>query len=159
MSYCRFSSDNFRCDVYVHESVYGGWQTHVASRRRALPVVPDFPPEWVPMFGGRWVRDIRDTIYPSRAHKAASRLVWWLWTQWHKVSMWSVRTWPTRKINLPGAGESFVDDTPGECAQRLRELKSRGFFVPDHAIRLLEIEQREMEEVEEAGVDSEGGVL
>lgn len=29
MSYCRWSSDNFKCDVYVYADVSGGWTTHV----------------------------------------------------------------------------------------------------------------------------------
>jgi hypothetical protein len=32
MSYCRFSSENFGCDVYVYESAEG-FVTHVASNR------------------------------------------------------------------------------------------------------------------------------
>ena len=33
MSYCRWSSDDFQCDVYVYESVAGGFVTHVAANR------------------------------------------------------------------------------------------------------------------------------
>lgn len=33
MSYCRFSSDGFNCDVYVYEDCAGGWTTHVAANR------------------------------------------------------------------------------------------------------------------------------
>ncbi len=33
MSYCRWSSDNFKCDLYCYEYVYGGYVTHVAGRR------------------------------------------------------------------------------------------------------------------------------
>jgi len=33
MSYCRFSSDDFQCDVYVYESCHGGFDLHVAGRR------------------------------------------------------------------------------------------------------------------------------
>lgn len=33
MSYCRFSSDLWQCDVYVYEDCDGGWTTHVASAR------------------------------------------------------------------------------------------------------------------------------
>lgn len=41
MSYCRWSSMNWMCDVYVYEDVDGGWATHVAGRRRAIPPIPD----------------------------------------------------------------------------------------------------------------------
>lgn len=40
MAYCRFSSDDFRCDVYVYEDVTGGWTTHVAGNRRAESYTP-----------------------------------------------------------------------------------------------------------------------
>ena len=33
MSYCRFSSDDWQCDVYVYADVAGGWTTHVAAVR------------------------------------------------------------------------------------------------------------------------------
>jgi len=41
MSYCRWSTDNFRCDLYCYEDVSGGWTTHVAGRRRT-PEYTDF---------------------------------------------------------------------------------------------------------------------
>jgi len=34
MSYCRWSSDNYQCDVYCYADVGGGYTTQVASRRR-----------------------------------------------------------------------------------------------------------------------------
>lgn len=40
MSYCRWSSDNFKSDVYVYADIGGGYTTHVAGRR----VVGDVPP-------------------------------------------------------------------------------------------------------------------
>lgn len=33
MSYCRWSSDNFKCDLYVYKHVNGGWTTHVINNR------------------------------------------------------------------------------------------------------------------------------
>jgi len=32
MSYCRWSSDNWRCDLYCYEDVNGGITTHVACK-------------------------------------------------------------------------------------------------------------------------------
>jgi hypothetical protein len=37
MSYCRWSSDNFRCDLYCYEDAGGGWTTHVAGARYRDP--------------------------------------------------------------------------------------------------------------------------
>ena len=36
MSYCRFSSDGFQCDVYCYGSM-GGYTIHVAGRRQVFP--------------------------------------------------------------------------------------------------------------------------
>lgn len=41
------------------------------------------------------------------------------------------------KINLEHAGESFSDDTPRECADRLLELRKIGYHVPQFAIDAL----------------------
>jgi hypothetical protein len=31
LSYCRWSSDNFRCELYCYQDTCGGWTTHVAA--------------------------------------------------------------------------------------------------------------------------------
>lgn len=42
MSYCRFSDNSFRCDVYCYASRYGGYVAHVARARRVgVPEQPD----------------------------------------------------------------------------------------------------------------------
>lgn len=41
MSYCRWNSDNFMCDVYVYADCYGGWTTHVAAKKRIIPPIPE----------------------------------------------------------------------------------------------------------------------
>ena len=46
-------------------------------------------------------------------------------------------------INLMYAGESFVDATPGECADRLALLKGIGFDVPEDVIDELRYKQDE----------------
>ena len=55
MSYCRFSSDDYRCDVYCYADALGGFTTHVASKRVVLqeplpdPVLlePDSTLQWL----------------------------------------------------------------------------------------------------------------
>ena len=42
MSYCRWSSDNFTCDLYIYESVYDCWTIHVAQSRHVGPL-PEYP--------------------------------------------------------------------------------------------------------------------
>lgn len=147
MSYCRFSSDNWRSDVYVYEDVGGGWTTHVAGRRRAIGPIPDLPIMSLPGFGGEWDRESRKMVYPTRWRAAAAWVVWgfaaW-WTNW--VHMGSLRLIPLRKITLPHAGETFNHATPGECADHLDYLGSLGYWVPQYAMRGLYAEQDDMNE-------------
>ncbi|MFH1633386.1 MAG: hypothetical protein ABIG63_05160 [Chloroflexota bacterium] len=44
MSYCRWSSDNFKSDIYCYADVSGGWTIHVASKHleKELPPLLDF---------------------------------------------------------------------------------------------------------------------
>ena len=123
MSYCRWSSDRFQCDVYVYADCTGGWTTHVASSRsiEKSPVMP-----WrtlgVPILG---------------------RFRWWLYTK--RNDRWSDnRTFTS--IGLEHDGESFNDNTPGECAARLEELKAMGYNVPQYVINSLLEEEQEIDD-------------
>lgn len=112
MSYCRFSSDDFQCDVYVYEDCYGGWTTHVASCHRVFrePLPPVI--EWSEDNHEAFCE--RDTRVMEMVDKA--ELV---------------------PIGLPHDGAFFNDETPGECAERLKELKAMGYLVPQYAIDAL----------------------
>lgn len=138
MSYCRWSSMNWRCDVYVYESCSGGWMTHVAGRRRAVPPIPDLPLSLVPNFGGTWNQETREFDYPTRWRKVAARMFFGFWAWWHnRIHMGSLHLIPLRPIGLPHDGESFNDDTPGECAERLQRLRQLGYIVPQRTIDAL----------------------
>lgn len=45
MSYCRWSTDDFLCDLYIYEHYEGFWAIHVASIRRVYhkPLPPPDP--------------------------------------------------------------------------------------------------------------------
>lgn len=43
MSYCRWSSNDFQCDLYCYEDINGGWTTHIAGSK-LIPREP-LPPE------------------------------------------------------------------------------------------------------------------
>lgn len=111
MSYCRFSSDNFQCDVYVYEAIDAGWMTHIAANRianaTAIPTV-----------------DFRSADF---AEQFAAQLAY-------------VRTANREPIGLPLDGTSHRDNTPGECADRLVALRAMGYIVPQHAIDELRLE-------------------
>ncbi len=115
MSYCRWSSDGFRSDVYVYEDVMGGWTTHVAGRKRlGLDTLPQDPYDKNFLKenlgkGDRWMN-----AYHAY-HEALSKL-------------------DIVPIGLPHDGQSFNDPTPVECARRLMSLKEMGYYVPQYAI-------------------------
>jgi hypothetical protein len=107
MSYCRWSSDDWQCDVYVYEGC--GFVTHVA-RSRVLGAIPPTPP----------MRN--DPAWPREFLLA------------HRAQMAFLATCERAFITLPHAGESFHDDTPGACADRLEMLRALGYNVPQYAI-------------------------
>lgn len=145
MSYCRWSSDNWRCDVYVYEDVSGGWTTHVAGRKRVIPPIPDISYGWAPSFGGVWQPEKRRVDYPTRWHAAAAWVVFGFLSFWHnRVHMASLRLIPLRAIGLPHDGESFNDPTPFACASRLKHLRLLGYSVPQDAIDALLSEELDM---------------
>jgi hypothetical protein len=119
MSYCRWSSDDYQCDVYVYEDVGGGWTTWVAGRTRRLREGVSFPPpvDSESDFAG-WFERMR----------AVGRMV----DSDHEGLLWD---W----VDLPDLpeGDHFNDATPGECADRLEWLRERGFSVPQYAIDAL----------------------
>lgn len=126
MSYCRWSSDNFQSDLYVYEDVYGGWTIHVAGNR----IVGDVPPiVWPldPKNGAQFGEYVASRSAQSAFLETANR----------------------ETIKLPGAGETFVTDSPGACADKIEELASIGFIVPAGVVEELRAEDAE-------SVDREG---
>ncbi len=112
MSYCRFSSDDFQCDVYVYESCMGGWQIHVAGSRyvfkEPLPPVIAWTEENAEACMAR-IRKVRDMV--DQAGQVA--------------------------IGLSCDGESFNERSPTDCANRLIYLRDLGYRVPQRAIDAL----------------------
>lgn len=121
MSYCRFSADDYTSSVYVYYSD-DGWVTHVAAAN--LTWLVDLP-EPVSI-----VDDVHGYVQRSRV-------------------IHDLLDDPTthRKVPLPEgiAGEMFIDDSPGECADRLSWLLEQGVTVPDGVIESLREEQAEGE--------------
>lgn len=119
MSYCRWSTDDYQCDVYVYSDARGGWTTHVASARyvyrEPLPPVVEF--------------DVNDDAD------------WEVWLTRHKTVQRMVDEADRVTIGLPHDGETFNDDSPGECADRLESLLKLGYVVPPDVIEGLRQEQ------------------
>lgn len=146
MSYCRFSSDNWMCDVYCYEHCDGGFVTHVAGNKRIFRPIPDIPLHRMPRFRGEYDRILRRVIYPSRWHSFAAGCGFRIYAMWHRLSMWSLDLIPSRNIGLPHDGEGFSDDTASECADRLESLRALGYNVPQYAIDALRDEAEEEDE-------------
>jgi len=113
MSYCRFSSDDFRSDVYCYQDVNGGYTTHVADNMYKSnverPSVPD-----------------SKSVTLEQLIEANRKLTKWL--DRAKVV----------KIGLECDGAMFNDPTPLAAAHRLQSLREMGYYVPQHGIdRLL----------------------
>ncbi len=139
MSYCRWSSMNWNCDVYVYESCNGGWTTHVAARRRIFQPIPELPINWgTDLFGGKWNDEAKDIIYPSKFRKTLSSGYYRFWAFWYKyLHNGTLRIIPFREIGLPHDGETFHDGTSLTCAKRLEYLRDVGYRVPQYAIEAL----------------------
>lgn len=121
MSYCRFSSDNWRSDVYAYESCYGGFTTHVAGNRlEGDTPIPEMPVDWHKLPVDELVR----------LHEAQSA---WIDHARHVP------------IGLQCDGETFQDETVVALRSRLLWLRELGYLVPDATIAMLDAEIAEAE--------------
>lgn len=110
MSYCRWSSDNYQCDLYCYESSLG-YQTHVGSYR----VVGDVPvlPEWGRLPEPEWVAQMVQKCAAQHAYlDIASRV----------------------PIGLPYDGESFSDTDLEGFLERLLDLRALGYRFPEYVL-------------------------
>jgi hypothetical protein len=118
MSYCRWSSDDYQCDVYVWADVDGGWRTWVADRRwifNELPEPVELPRNFTDEQFFAWQRRNQEVTRmrgnPEHGH------------------------W--RDLPETESGHSYRHDTPGECADNLERLRQAGLNVPQYAIDAL----------------------
>lgn len=107
MSYCRWSTDNFECDLYCYEDVRGGWTTHVASNRHVgvCPPLRD--------------RDMCDPKEFIQAIRAQSKFL----DEAERVA-----------IGLPHDGETFNDPTLEDFRARLVALREAGYRFPESVL-------------------------
>lgn len=121
VSYCRWSSDNWRSDVYAYEDVSGGFTTHVAcSRYESDTPIPEMPAAWHKLPADEFMR-----IYEAQSEwVSAANLV---------------------PIGLPFDGESFSDETIEELRDRLIWLRGLGYLVPSATLEMIDREISEGE--------------
>lgn len=113
MSYCRWSSMNWRCDIYAYEHVDGGWTIHTAARRIVSPI-----PEEI------------EVDEPG-------------WAERHMEIMNAVDNATYEDIDLPYAGVTFNEPTLREFKARLLELRGLGYVFPDYVIEAIDTEMME----------------
>ncbi|MEV6897481.1 hypothetical protein [Amycolatopsis sp. NPDC051372] len=118
MSYCRWSTDDFQCDLYIYEDARGGWTIHVAGNRVAYTQPLPEPIE------------LTDTNFDE----------WWAR---HKLVGEMVDRADRVPIELPHAGEAFNELTAGAAADRVRELRNLGYHCPDRVEQSLREEAQE----------------
>lgn len=118
MAYCRFSSSDWRSDVYVYADVHGGWTTHTAGRR----------------CGDEVPRNTADPIDDFEE-----------WYAQHEAQMRALEETTYTKIDSEYANKSYNDATIAECIERLEFLRAEGFHVPQYAIDRLREEDAENE--------------
>lgn len=120
MSYCRWSSDDFQCDLYCYADCRGGFTTWVASNRivydKSLPPPVTFkkgaPTE------AEWKRFVARDRVVSKMLDKAKRV----------------------PIDHPVAGAQFTDPTLKVFRSRLVALRKMGFRFPDYALERIDEE-------------------
>lgn len=139
MSYCRWSSDNWKSDVYVYEG--DGYVIHVAARRRKRQPIPGVNFSALPTFGCKLSEEARGVVYPSRLHRAAHLFVIRLAMLWNRLHMMHLRRITLEPIGGFWDGQTLEYTTPGDCADALEGLRMAGYHVPQYAIDQLRAEQ------------------
>jgi hypothetical protein len=106
MSFCRWSSDNFQCDLYCYADVGGGYTTHVAGYRRRAWVRALF-----------WLTD--------RRVKVGKQII-----RFGRFSLPSLPHWMVHKrIGLPYDDYSFHDEELEQFYCTVLYLWSQGYNV------------------------------
>lgn len=109
MSYCRWSSMDCQCDLYIYDDVEGGTTVHVAGRRRKL--LKPLPPP----IGAWWERGEEGYKQFEQREKLVDES---FGDEWEPL--------PEKY-----AGKSFNFSTHEETAQFVEEAMAAGLKCPD----------------------------
>jgi hypothetical protein len=112
VAYARFSSDNWKSDVYTWADVGGGWITHVASSRHVF-----------------------DDAYPMPEYVADGTAE--AFVEWYGAQRIAIDHAHLEPIGGPLDGSHCTSYSPGECAEFLLMVRSHGYHVPQYAIDAL----------------------
>lgn len=106
MSYCRWSSDDWKSDIYLYYSVSECWVIHIAKNR----IVGDIP--------------------STKEYEFISKE----WFQAHHRQSEFLKTCERENIDLVYAGEDFYCQTIDLTIDKIQELIEIGYNVPDYVI-------------------------
>lgn len=120
MSYCRWSTNDFSCDLYVYCSGDDLYTIHVAGNR----VVGKIP---------KITSDYMDSGDPKDMVRCEE------YVAQHKAQLDWLDNAKREKITLKYAGESFYLPQEATVA-KLKELKELGYVFPDYVIKDIEDE-------------------
>lgn len=119
MSYCRWSSMDHACDLYVYSDVNGGYTCHVANGKRvAGEPCPSMPEKW-------WELPVEEFMAAAQ-----------------KQSEWVDKT-KVVPIGLPHDGESYYSLDRDTMVDTLKMLKEAGYKMPDDLIETIASEDEE----------------
>jgi hypothetical protein len=118
MSYCRWSSDNWKSDVYCYESDKG-FVIHVAGRKNA--------------------RELKTKV----DHSSIERMV-----ETFKQQSEEIETMDYVVLDCPSAGESFCLSSLEDFMSKLIELQDEGLHVPAYVFDMITEEMTEEKEHE-----------
>lgn len=112
MSYCRWSCDDYKCDVYCYEDCGGFFYVGVADVNY----------------------DFKEPL-PDKLSLGDEG-----WLERHNKVLDMCENADKKPIGLSRDGESFKVKTAAETAEMLESLKAEGYNVPDYAIEALKEE-------------------
>jgi len=122
MSYCRWSTDNYSCDIYAYESCFDGFEINVASYKYkgCVPKVD----------------------YKLIASGDTSKF-----SEQYAAQLKYLETCGTRSIGLKYDGETFSCDTLEEMKDILIMLVNEGYSLPDYVLNDIDEEIKELRNV------------
>lgn len=113
MSYCRWSSMNWKCDLYCYGSS-AGYEIHVGGNR----IVGDVPHQV------EWFQGISDDEFSKR----------------HRENMAFLEDADRKSIGLQFDGQSYTLSTLEDFKDKLLELREAGYIFPDHLLEEIDEE-------------------
>lgn len=120
MSYCRWSTDSHRCDVYAYEDHTGFYAVHVAGNR-----IPDDAPR---------------EVYPS---DWKDKTQFDLYFETHKKLQEYLGDCERYSIGLPSDGQTFKPKTLKAFKALMIELRKQGYHFPSYVLATIDEEIRD----------------